>query len=90
MHFIYRALQLQVLQPQTPHISQEKTPPVSIEETYQVQLTDLLLITVVSSISCPLQPFQLPVFSILNFIYMMMSSTMSWKEESLGVTAATS
>lgn len=79
-----------MLQPQTPHISQEKNLPVSTEETYQVLPTDLLLIIVVSSISCPLRPFQLPVFSILNFIYIIMSSTMGWEEESLGVTAATS
>lgn len=87
VHFIYRALQLQMLQPQTPYISQEKSLLVSTEEIYQVPPTDLLLIIVVSSISCPLRPFQLPVFSILNFIYIMISSTMSWAEESLGVTS---
>lgn len=70
-----------------PTFHRKKNLPVSTEETYQVPPTDLLLIIVVFSISCPLRPFQLPVFSISNFIYIIMSSTTSWAEESLGVTS---
>lgn len=82
-HFSFKCCSHKLL-----YISQEKkTLLVSTEETYQVPPTDLLLIIMVSSISCPLRPFQLPVFSISNFIYSMMSSTMSWAAESLGVTS---